>query len=244
MAVIDRGGFLFGDEKTLFHTDFGFVAKPKQGFGGENIFFCYKKENLFYMGNKLTPKEDCLAILIEHAQQTPFVIQECLKNHPDIEGITNGSLAVARIVTYRKVGDGIALLGAVFQTPFGALEVSNGGIVFPVNPENGEILHQAAWPLLGEPRTTHPDPGEAITKKVLPCWNEAINSVIQAHSALEGIFSLGWDVAFTPQGPKVIEANINWNIHLIQQCLELPLGKSEFARTVLKQGKQESFISP
>lgn len=40
---------------------------------------------------------------------------------------------------------------------------------------------------------------------------EAADLCVRLHDDLPGLHSVGWDVAFTPDGPIVIEGNDNWN---------------------------------
>lgn len=58
----------------------------------------------------------------------------------------------------------------------------------------------------------HPLTGRAFEGVVLPGYKDACELVKRAHSYLPEVASIGWDVAFTPDGPYIIEGNDNWEI--------------------------------
>ena len=64
----------------------------------------------------------------------------------------------------------------------------------------------------------HPDSGVYFSGFKIPMYKEAVELVVKAHKALYGIHSIGWDVAFTIDGPILIEGNDNWAISLMQAC--------------------------
>ena len=44
----------------------------------------------------------------------------------------------------------------------------------------------------------------------IPWWTEAVELVCGAALRFPALRTLGWDVAITPDGPRVIEANAHW----------------------------------
>lgn len=57
----------------------------------------------------------------------------------------------------------------------------------------------------------HPDTGVALQDYLVPFFKESIEMVTKAHLYMYGIHSIGWDVAVTPDGPMLIEANEDWD---------------------------------
>ena len=45
----------------------------------------------------------------------------------------------------------------------------------------------------------------------LPLWNETLNLVKQAALCFLPIRTIGWDIAISPRGPVIMEANMWWN---------------------------------
>ena len=64
----------------------------------------------------------------------------------------------------------------------------------------------------------HPDTGITFDGFVLPDYDKAIALVRRAHELLYGIHSVGWDIAFSVDGPVLIEGNDNWEITGLQAC--------------------------
>ena len=58
---------------------------------------------------------------------------------------------------------------------------------------------------------THPDTGEAFDGVVLPDWADARRMVCAAAKQFLPVRTLGWDVAFTPGGPIIVEGNVWWD---------------------------------
>src|SRR5207237_461121 len=53
----------------------------------------------------------------------------------------------------------------------------------------------------------HPDSGSAITGTRLPMWDEVRSFAVRAHKAFGDRILVGWDIAVTPDGPALVEAN-------------------------------------
>ena len=78
----------------------------------------------------------------------------------------------------------------------------------------------------------HPVSGATIAGFVFPDWEEAMRVVCRAAKEVPQVGYVGWDVAFTPNGPCLVEGN-DFPGHDIYQ---LP------AHTRDKQGIYERFI--
>lgn len=78
--------------------------------------------------------------------------------------------------------------------------------------------------------THHPDSDLALQGHQLPHWPDAIALVTRAHrTAFPRFVSLGWDVALTPDGPVLIEANAGWGAEIMQTLNGEPLGDTVLA---------------
>ena len=86
------------------------------------------------------------------------------------------------------------------------------------------VKQQAAEAVRRERKTkalyeVHPYTGNPIQGFQFPYWEEAMDMVKQAAGKIEGMAYIGWDVAFTPDGPKIVEGN-NFPGHDIYQLPE------------------------
>lgn len=79
-------------------------------------------------------------------------------------------------------------------------------------------------PSYGLKEIKHPDTEILFSEFLAPQFEEAKQLCVKAHRLLNGIHSIGWDVAITKDSPCLIEGNDNWEISLMQGC-DKPLKK-------------------
>ncbi len=53
----------------------------------------------------------------------------------------------------------------------------------------------------------HPGTGARVTGRVVPFWRETAQLAVDAHRTLPGRVFIGWDIAITADGPKILEGN-------------------------------------
>ena len=56
----------------------------------------------------------------------------------------------------------------------------------------------------------------------VPRWDEVRQLIYKAHLSLPDLPAIAWDLAITPAGPVIIEANSHWDFRPIQQVLKTP----------------------
>ncbi len=232
-AILRKGEYLRLAEVFSQLPDGAYVLKPFIGWRGEGMVF-FSKEQLCCRingGAELSPDEAVarLSLRINHAD---YLLQPRLYNHEGLSRVGNGSLLSFRIVTLLNEQGRAELLSAIAQIPFQRQQVSNKGLIAPVDKHGvlgaGQLLRPLS-PLF----TTLPEGGESFVGITVPCWNEAIDLALQAHTALGAYISLGWDVAITPDGPVLLETNCGWDPTMMQKAHQMPLGKSKLPEMIL-----------
>jgi hypothetical protein len=152
------------------------------------------------------------ARLGEHA----WLVQPFLRNASSLARFTTGGLATCRIVTGRAIPGGEPfLLGAFARFPLDHEAVDNlsaGGVGAGVDLADGTLTVGTIW--VGERglHERHPRTGAQIKGAALPGWPEMAALALRAHRAAGDWRSVGWDVALTPEGPVLIEANLHWSV--------------------------------
>ncbi|WP_374649976.1 sugar-transfer associated ATP-grasp domain-containing protein [Dongia sp.] len=180
----------------------------------------------------LTQRRDVRSEMRRHH----YLVQRCMGNHPAIADLSTGALISARIMTCLDESGAPKVGCAVMKIVTGPDAVVDnfhgGGWVAAIDVQTGR-LGPATNNGLSDPGTwleRHPTTQGIIAGRALPHWPEAVALVERAHATLPDRIGIGWDVAFTPDGPCIIEANNQWGLDMIQRTYRAPAGELPFAR--------------
>jgi hypothetical protein len=169
------------------------------------------------------------------AKRGAYVVQPCLDNHPDIADLGQGTLTTCRFLSLRNEHGEIEVTHAMYKLAFRKNAVVDnfhaGGSVAAVDMATGR-LGPASDSGLKEPcvwLTHHPVAGTPIEGRVMPMWKETVELVKRAHRRFSDRVMIGWDVAFTPDGPCIVEGNVQSATDMVQRTHAAPAGKSRLA---------------
>jgi hypothetical protein len=150
-----------------------------------------------------------------------FVVQELLVNHPEVEALTGSpTLQTVRLNTIvRRDGD-VAIVMPVMKLATGSGDADN---FRSGQTGNGLCDVDVATGALGPLAVRGPGGRGAVSTPVLangtrvegwriPMFAEACALVREAAPHLLPMRTIGWDVAITPDGPVVVEANNYWGM--------------------------------
>ena len=154
-----------------------------------------------------------------------LLVQPALSNHPDLCVESSGALATARLVTGRSIqGEVIPIFCYIL---FGLADkiTAHSNCVTLVDVANGRLIPTPSHFNPGMSGYQYRQFGEACT---LPDWDAALHHVKAAHNACADFVFIGWDVAFTPDGPKILEGNTNWSPGTYQTLRGEPLSLTKF----------------
>jgi len=206
-------------------------VKPRSGFGGDGTErFCWN-EVAFESdrGFRLT-LEDFDRYLATRArnENRTLLVQPLLSNHPDFR--VSGALVTARLVTgCTDDGEVAAIFGFLYFSRFddrratepwrfeGLIDVTTGRLISEPPQDGLGIINR------------HPQSGSDAAAFTLPGWDAALTYAKSAHRACSNFAFVAWDVAFTDQGPLLLEGNANWSPGTYQRLLGEPLGHTNFA---------------
>ena len=147
------------------------------------------------------------------------ILQERIVQHPALSALHEPSINTVRLVTVLRGGVATPLAAAL-RIGVGGASVDNwsaGGLVVDVDVEGGRLrgeglLKPSDHSLLRTPSISrHPDTGVALDGYELPGIGEGVALACRLHQDLSHLTSVGWDLAFTPDGPTVVEGNAFWN---------------------------------
>jgi hypothetical protein len=162
------------------------------------------------------------------SESLTLIVQPALANHPDLLVQPNGALAAARLVTGCSINGEVTPIFCIIY--FGLVDeiTSHSNWVAMIDVANGRLI----------PAPPKDAPSVSMYKYRqfcgndawrLPDWDAALHYVKVAHRACSNFVFVGWDVAFTPHGPMILEGNTNWEAATYQTLRGEPLGFTKFA---------------
>ena len=175
-----------------------FIAKPLGGCCGRGI----EKVNL---ENYDSPEAAYDALM---ALNIPFELEELIIQHPAVSAIYPEAINTVRTVTINKDGE-VHVICAYFRIGNNGKHVDNfnsGGMVAPVDEVTG-IVKDRAIDKQKNLYEVHPYTGTPIKGFQFPDWDKALAMVRKAATEVPQMGYIGWDVAFSVNGPLLIEGN-------------------------------------
>lgn len=183
-------------------------CKEAMGQQGQGTFHLRIADGVIRINGEKSDLEDLTARL-----STRTILQQRVVQHPALGALYPHSVNTLRVLTVR-------LGGAVQPFSFPTLRCgvsgnvvdnwSAGGLIVPVDPSSG-VLQGPGRLLSGGILTHHPDTAVAFDGFELPYYASAIELALRLHHDFPGLHSVGWDLAFTPDGPVVLEGNSRWS---------------------------------
>lgn len=149
------------------------------------------------------------------------ILQPLVVQHPDLARLFPGALNTIRLDTYDDDEQWVHN-GAALRLGTGEMVVDNwaeGGLVIGVDIQTGLLQARAQRKTRycdfdGFDR--HPDTGVIFDGYPLPFWPEVRALTVAAAEAGRPLRTLCWDVAITPEGPILVEANDHWSVNMMQ----------------------------
>lgn len=209
----------FKDTKSAFNSlkDGKYFIKEVTGSCGNDAILLNKKDgNLNF--RHVTNGNISLKKLLNITKKMDFLVQEHVENHADIKKLSPFALSTIRIVTTR-FHDDVHILSADMRVSCQKDAVVDNfhkrGAIVHVDTETG-TLAKYAHRRLETSLKVHPISKIKFKNFKLPYWKETLDMVKKLHDIFPEFSSLGWDVAITPTGPKIIEGNCGWDIAVPQ----------------------------
>jgi hypothetical protein len=205
-------------------------VKPRIGLGGDGTERFRWKGGAFESdrGFRLTPEKLCDYLATRACNENrDLLVQPALLNHCELGIEADANLATARLVTGISTNNYVTpIVGFMYLSdtkqlsgpPLVALiDVTSGQLTLA--PPGGCGTNRSAAQL--DKCSHHP--------QALPDWRAVLRHTKVAHQACPDFVFLGWDVAFTENGPMILEGNAHWCADEYQRLQGEPLGHTRFA---------------
>ncbi|MEM1441136.1 MAG: sugar-transfer associated ATP-grasp domain-containing protein [Verrucomicrobiota bacterium] len=210
LAVLDpESNFAEEASKLMQRSDAErLFVKPVDGDGGRGACVIEREDSRIIVRQisdpvkTLSPREFTLA--------RRSVVQEGIRQHPELERLFALSLNTVRIATLYTPEKEVKIAGAFLRIGKGKQFVDNGdqgGIGAAIDLETGRLAATASNNR-GEQFDHHPETGIHFSSVTLPFWDEliALAREVQQRFAPFNKF-LGMDIGFSETGPVLIEVN-------------------------------------
>lgn len=188
------------------------ALKPNEGSHGEGFCHLAWTGSEFLMNGQPVTPDDIKPIIEDPDNQ--YIVTEYVAMHRDMKELYPGSVNTVRIVIYKldgrtpRIGNSYLRIGT--SKTGGVDNVAAGGLVAKVDIATGRYYDAKRLDGVNQGNLVdcpvHPDTGKLI-EGILPHWELAKQTVLDIASELPQLEYLGFDVALTEDGVRVIEIN-------------------------------------
>ena len=233
---MEKGTTWFTSEEKLPPKDlFAKFTDAYCGAGAEKWIF-NAKSSCWERDSQQLNEEQMINRFVHRSSNGSIIVQPVVKNHSFVDQYAPNVLSTLRITTYQPVSGDVKLILAAFRMPTHSKDVDNfhaGGIAAGVNSD-GTLTSAVSLEPDSPRHMVHPCSKAKIEGETLPQWDETLKLVLKAHQCFPDIRMIGWDVAQTPEGPVLVEANTGWCVKVLQIPNQTPILSTPFSHYYLK----------
>lgn len=198
--------------------DTSLFIKPTDGNYGRGCHAIHYKNEKFTFRKKAFTKKQFVGFLSKIGTREPYILQPLLSNIDAIQDLSGGGgLLTTRIITYIDRDEKIKIFFSFLQMPVEDEVISNRGLYAKIDIASGKLGNAYDSKKYNVPYTKHPTTGATIAGRIIPNWDHAKEICIDLHKHFLDIPMIGWDVAYTIDGIKIIEGNLNWSIEISER---------------------------
>lgn len=198
------------------------VMKPNAGTHGDGFYKLEYTDGVFFVNEKES-SADRIKELIS-SQKSSYVITEYIEMHRDLKKIYPGSVNTIRIMVINKTCFEPKIVQTYMRIGSSKTGVTDniayGGLAAYVDKDSGYYDRAA---LLSDHRYIsmdhHPDTGTFLEGH-LPNWETVKKGVYDISMMIPQLEYLGFDIAITEDGFKILEINIHQDIHKAHEFTE------------------------
>lgn len=251
-----RSGNDLAEWRALMHShcDDLFVKSVDGTYGEGSFAVSHLREDRYrYEGVEGTIDDLHRHITSKLSQEKGWIIQPRIRSHPELEGVVSShGLATARVVTAMQDGVARAVV-AGFKVTVGTNPTDNfskgasGNLLAGIDLATGTLSRARGsrrkdWPEITD-FDTHPETGKRIVGFALPLWDDLVRCALRAQESLPELRSAGWDIAISDRGVLVVEANLTYDLSILQIAHQRGLKREITAVLEMASGDRPPFNS-
>ena len=184
-----------------------FVLKPVSARGGRGFRKITKRDGeLLDAGQPIQLEE--LWESLQRDLERGVLMEEAAHNHPIVGRMNPSSLNTFRVITFHLPDKGWVPICSYLKVGRANSLVDNsgaGGLLVRID-ENGKTGSAVDFKTQSE-HSHHPDSGAALEGEVIEGVADVVQLAVNASAPFSQMGILGWDIALTPDGPRIIEVN-------------------------------------
>jgi hypothetical protein len=240
LVVGDSGGLIWrAPNRAALHRDLFLKPEISRGARGA-LWLRYLGDERYLAGDGREMSLDgFLDLVAEHSKTQAQMVQVALRNHESLADLAEDSLIVFRIFTCMdRFGQPVAT-HAMLRT-IAKLEPNwhrEDEYAVPVNLVTGELGLMCGDKQFGPDDwfETHPVTGAQVKGRIVQHWDAIRDLAVAGHRIFADRMMLGWDVALTPDGPVLVEANAYPDTEFLQRVHRQPIGYTRLGEILSEQ---------
>ncbi|MDR8018910.1 sugar-transfer associated ATP-grasp domain-containing protein [Nesterenkonia aerolata] len=196
--------------------------KPVQGAEGRWVRAIRRTPEGYVMNGEPTEVSEIRA-WIERLKR-PMLFEAAVAQAPEQAALNPQSTNTIRILTMPDLSRGKEPFILTAVQRIGTAQSNHvdnwtqGGLSAEIDVETGTLSRAAQLPEDRTPVwfTHHPDSGARIKGAQVPHWKATKAMILDAAKRLSFMEYVGWDIIISPNGPVILEANINSGMNVLQ----------------------------
>jgi len=159
--------------------------------------------------------EDALQDFSAFAQKVKgekLLMEGFIRQHEEMSALNPTSVNTIRVVSVRDSSGEVHIIATSLRVGGAGQVVDNfkaNGVQYPVDPVTGIVIGGGVMHDGTRNVYFHPSTNQQVIGFRIPNWERVIATVTEAAKIPENIRYIGWDMAITPEGCDIVEANIN-----------------------------------
>lgn len=187
-----------------------YVCKPVYGAQGNGIYFLQKNTSGVIVSNVHGSQIE-LDSFLKKIKNGNYIVQEYVYQHPDLAVFNPDSLNTLRVISikFNKKANILAAMLRIGKKGSAVDNAHKGGICVGINLKDGTLMKYGVSYKKAE--LVHKESGIKYEGYKIPHWSTVKSLITELHETkFNKSPSVGFDVAITKEGPKLIEANSGW----------------------------------
>ena len=195
--------------------------KPLGGAEGKSLYSLQRSQEGVKVNGEVRSVDEAARSIMR--PNRPLIIEDLVEQHASQAELYPETTNTLRVLTMPDLETEEPFILMAVQR-IGAASSGNvdnwtqGGLSARIDLETGELSKAARLPASSrlEWFSHHPDSGARIEGRAVPHWGEVKDVVLRAARAISFLEYVGWDIIVGPDGPVVLEANINSGMNVLQ----------------------------